>query len=228
METSNLIRILEKSEIFKGLRQDQILHLLNFLDTEIKEYKKGAIIFSEGEECMHLSIVLDGIVEVQNLFPSGKVVRYVELGPPNVFGEALIFGTDSSYPTDIGAFTDVKIMMIRKEKLSIGLTNHHVLLSNYMRLLSDKMRLLNGKIKLLAQDSVSKKVAMHILRLSDRQSTDRVICRMTREQLAEHLALPRPSLSRELVRLRNEGIIDFEKDYFDILDRDALEEILFD
>ena len=50
----------------------------------------------------------------------------------------------------------------------------------------------------------------------------------TRKKMAEMLDVPRPSLSRELINMRNEGIIDFDKNVIKIIDLDLLEDCLID
>ena len=50
---------------------------------------------------------------------------------------------------------------------------------------------------------------------------------MNKEEIANFIGIPRPSLSRELIKLRKEKIIDFDRNNITILDIDKLEEILF-
>lgn len=45
---------------------------------------------------------------------------------------------------------------------------------------------------------------------------------MTREELASYLAVDRAALSRTLGELKKEGIIDFHKNHFIILDTEYL------
>nr|WP_242949572.1 helix-turn-helix domain-containing protein [Clostridium pasteurianum] len=44
--------------------------------------------------------------------------------------------------------------------------------------------------------------------------------------MAEELGIPRPSLSRELVNMKKDGLIDFHKNTFKILNLEAMEDIL--
>ena len=54
---------------------------------------------------------------------------------------------------------------------------------------------------------------------------DTVYLKMGREELADFLGVARPSLSRALMRLKEEGLIDVEKNRITVLDRYALEEL---
>jgi len=49
----------------------------------------------------------------------------------------------------------------------------------------------------------------------------------SRKEMAEQLGVPRPSLSRELLNMKSEGIIDCDRNYITILDMDRFEDIFF-
>ena len=51
---------------------------------------------------------------------------------------------------------------------------------------------------------------------------------MTKQKLSEYLGVPRPSLSRELINMKDLGLIDYTRDIIKILDKEALESILMD
>lgn len=54
---------LEQSEIFKGLDNDQLEEIQKYC--EIKEFRQGDKIFSEGEDATHICIVLEGQVDLR-------------------------------------------------------------------------------------------------------------------------------------------------------------------
>ena len=49
---------------------------------------------------------------------------------------------------------------------------------------------------------------------------------MTKQKLSEILGIPRPSLSRELINMKELGIIDYSRDFIKILDKKKLEDLL--
>ena len=71
--------------------------------------------------------------------------------------------------------------------------------------------MLNGKIKSLSYQSLRQKVADYILSEYKRQRKQRVVCRLTRSELADLLGIPRPSLSRELAAMKADRLIDFDR-----------------
>ena len=94
-------------------------------------------------------------------------------------------------------------------------------------LLSDKVIVLNNKIKSISLKNIKQKVADYILQEYKSQKQLIVNLKMNKEEIANFIGIPRPSLSRELIKLRKEKIIDFDRNNITILDIDKLEEILF-
>lgn len=222
-----MIEILKSSLLFKGFTEQNIEHLLKFIETDIKEYNKRETLFLEDDLCEAIGIIISGYLELQTIFPSGKVITHLELGPSDVFGEGLIFSIKNRYPISIQSKGKAKILFIKKDNLIHGLLHHPILLQNFLSLLSNKLYYMNNKVKILSLSTLRKKIAMYLL--TQHKETGQLIfeIRYNRKRLSEHLAVERPSLSRELIRMRNDGLIDFEQSTFKILDEDSLENELF-
>lgn len=97
-----------------------------------------------------------------------------------------------------------------------------------MSLLSEKVLILNNKIKSLSLKTVKQKVVDYILQECISQKTNSIKLKGSKEDLALYLGIPRPSLSRELIKLRDEGLIDFDRHFINVTDLENLEEVLFD
>ncbi|MDU4939526.1 MAG: helix-turn-helix domain-containing protein, partial [Clostridium sp.] len=87
--------------------------------------------------------------------------------------------------------------------------------------------MLNNKVKSLAFKSVREKVINFILELQKSQQNDLVKLKSSKEDIASYLGIPRPSLSRELIKLREDKLIEFDRSSINILNLEALEEELF-
>src|SRR5665648_279993 len=97
----------------------------------------------------------------------------------------------NKFPATIGAIKDSKIMFIKKENLINCLTSCHKFMENFLELLSNKLLILNKKVKMLSLESIRKKIEKVSL---------------SRKEMAKHMGIQRPSLSRELIKMKeNEG-----------------------
>lgn len=218
--------VLQSSILFKSLSQEEIKSMLTNCNYNIFTYKKNDILALEGDKIESIGIVLEGNVEVQKLFPSGNSVTISKLQNGEIFGEAVIFSDFHTYPATIQASSKCKIFFIsRKDILSLCHENTEFL-TNFMGLLSNKILMLNKKITLLSYKSIREKVAYFILTQYKIHKSTTILLKMTKKEIAENLGIPRPSFSRELINMKEDNIIDFNKNEITIIDIDALEDIL--
>ena len=66
-----------------------------------------------------------------------------------------------------------------------------------------------------------------ILELQKSQQSDVIKLKSSKEDISSYLGIPRPSFSRELIKLREDELIEFDRSSIKILNLEALEEELF-
>ena len=91
-----------------------------------------------------------------------------------------------------------------------------------MILLGEKNYILNHKIDLLVIKGIKEKLAAFLLNMQKESGNKQFTINMNRNELAEYLNVSRPSMSRDLSSLKAEGIIDYHKNTFRILDEEKL------
>lgn len=96
-----------------------------------------------------------------------------------------------------------------------------------MSLLSNKVLILNSKIKSISFKTLRQKVINYILNEVKEQKSNLIILNNSKEEIASLLGIPRPSLSRELINLRDKSYIKFDRKNIAVLDIVGLEEELF-
>ena len=149
------------------------------------------------------------------------------LNEGDVFGEALVFSKARTYPATVISLNESKVLFIDKSDILKILTKEEKVLENFISLLSNKVFILNSKIKSISFKSVRQKVIGYILNQVKEQKSNSIMLKNTKEEIAALLAIPRPSLSRELINLRNLGYIKFDRKKITVLDIESLEEELF-
>ncbi len=217
---------LSKSILFKNLDIEKIKILLNEVPYTIVNYEKDDVIAIEEDDCNSLGIILNGNVEIHKPFPSGKIVTINNFEAGNVFGEALVFSGTHKYPATIISTTDSKIMYIDKDDIIKLMMSNDKVLNNFVSVLSNRILMLNNRITNLSHDTVRKKIANIILDEYGKQQSKNLVLPFCRKKMAELLNIPRPSLSRELMNMKNDGIIDYHKNRLEIVDIDLLEDCL--
>lgn len=222
----NLIRTLSFCPLFHGLPKQNIQSMLQSIPYTIVRYNKGQIVALEGEPCDSLGIIMKGSVDIKRIFASGKEITITTMISGNIFGEVLVFSDTNLYPSTIIAVKEVEILYIAKPAiLSLSKTDMQFL-NNIMKLLANKVLMFNEKITCLSLQSIRQKIANYLLDYSKKQNSHSLILPYTRKEMAELMGIPRPSLSREMIKMRQEGLISFDKSLVRILNSTALEDIL--
>lgn len=217
---------LSKSILFNNLDKEEISKLIANVPYSVVDYEKDDVIAIEDDDCHSLGIILVGNIEIHKPFPSGKIVTINHFQAGNVFGEALVFSKSHSYPATIIASSDCKIMYIKKEDIITLMAASSKVLTNFTTVLSNRILMLNERLTNLSYDTVRKKIANIILIEYSKQKNRYLILPFCRKKMAQLLNIPRPSLSRELMKMKEDGIIDYHKNKLKIVDLDLLEECL--
>ncbi|BCG59146.1 Crp/Fnr family transcriptional regulator [Paenibacillus sp. URB8-2] len=222
----NTAQILQNVFCFKDKNQEDISRLLENLLYRVKDYGKNELIAAQGESAEQLGIVLQGQVEVQKIYPNGKNMTIARIDEGQPFGEAVLFSREPLYPATILASIPSKVLYIgKREMLKLFASDPDILLS-YMENMSDRLIMLNRKIEILSLGSLRRQIAFELLKMADKQQTDTVTLPYSKRVWAEHLNVTRPSLSREIGSMRDQGIISFSGNRITLVDRRAVEEIL--
>ena len=101
-----------------------------------------------------------------------------------------------------------------------------IFLEIFLNDLTNKIFVLNKSITNLTFNSVRQKICNFLITEYKLQNSENIKLKMTKEKIAESLGITRPSLSRELINMKDMGIIDYSRSYIKILDLEEIENIL--
>ncbi|MBV4436970.1 Crp/Fnr family transcriptional regulator [Clostridium tyrobutyricum] len=217
---------LKKCILMNNFTENNIKDLLSKINYIVKNYEKDEVIAIEDSHCAKIGILLDGNVEVQKIYASGKNITISKLNIGNIFGEVIIFSNKNKYPATIISSNNSKILFISKENILKLCSISPIFLNNFMALLSNKILMLNKKVKSMSYQTLRQKICFYIIEQYKFQNNSTIKLNMTKKEIAEQLGVPRPSLSRELINMKNENLIEMNKNTITIKDIDYMYELL--
>lgn len=221
-----LIAILHDCALFDGLTDPDIKRICQEATFFRRNFGRDEIVAFEEDPCQSIGIVISGSIHIQRLFSSGKTITLETFYRSDSFGEALLFADQSDYPATLVAREETQVLYIDKQAILDLCNRYPVFMSNILRALSNKILLLNRKIKSLTYTSIRQKVSNHLLEEARRQNSLTLDLPINRSELADFLGIPRPSLSRELVMMKDDGWIEFERNLVKIINVPALKKAL--
>lgn len=209
--------------MFDKLSDEDIIKIEKFLSIEKKFYKKDSYIFMQNDRAVDLFYLVKGDIIVSKIDFSGK--RYIVQN----FKENVIFGEvyaylNEDYDFSAVANADSEVYVIKNFKKLFSLDLSKKFLSSFIDLLAKKCMALSRKNQISTQFTLRQKIANYLIYSEE---NNLVNLNMTREELADFLSTTRPSLSRELSKMKDEGIIDVDGKKIKILDKETIIDLTY-
>lgn len=227
--SSEVIDYLLNVQLFSGLSEDELKSIMACFAPVIKRYEKGEIAAIAGDPLLNIGVVLDGEFEItrENAAGNKSIIAFVYRG--STFGEVAAFSGRKEWPSTVTARKDSLLLFLPPDRFSghcqNGCAFHKALIQNMLKIISEKAAALNRKVMYLEIKSMRAKLCTYLLEQQKTFHSSAFILPMNKNELADFLNVSRPSMSRELGRLRDEGVLDFYLSSVRILDETALKEM---
>ena len=214
--------------MLRNKNRKELLEFFKDVKYSINIYDKGETIALENSPCDKIGLVLSGSVDIKRILTSNKIVHVSSFNSGHLFGEIIAFSNASLYPATVLSSTNSEVMFIDKDDFIYFCTNHPDFLRLLLNDLTNKILTLNKSITGLSFSTIRQKICNFLIQESNIQGTNFIKLNMTKQKLSESLGVPRPSLSRELINMKDHGLIDYTKDIIKIVDKNAIENILME
>lgn len=214
--------LLKKSKLFKGMKDEEIIIMLHCLEASKKTYKKNEIVFSMGSKIDSIGLVLNGKLEIarEDFWGNKSMISILQEG--DIFGEAYAFTTDDPFWASVATLTDASVLFLKANKVinscSKACSFHSELINNLVGVIAHRNLKLNEKVAHMSERSIRRKVLSYLSNESKKANNYKFKITFNRQQLADYLSVDRSALSNELSKLRNEGILNFERNYFELIE----------
>jgi len=202
--------------ICRNIPVDEREKFLNELKFKTISFQKGELIAQQGNNVNALYILSKGSVKAEMVSESGSVLNIETIHAPNPLAAAFLFAENNHFPVDVVALDDVEIILISKDAMMKQLLRHEAFLQGFMTYNANRVQFLSERLKLLSTKTIKGKIAQFILARS--KGTDFSL-EMSQTTLAEYFGVTRPSLSRSIAEMIDEGIISLKRKNGKILNR---------
>jgi len=184
-------------------------------------FRKGEIIAFEEEHMKHVGIVISGAVDMIKEDLWGNKTMLVRIRKNEVFGETFACGEDTLSMVTFVVSEDAKVMFLPFSRVMRSCSRacifHQQLIENMVRIIANKNRDLMRKVEVVSKRTLREKVLAYLSIQAQAQGTRYFEIPLGRIELAEFLCVDRSALTRELVKMKKDGLIDYDKNCFRIL-----------
>ncbi|MBE6608527.1 MAG: Crp/Fnr family transcriptional regulator [Ruminococcaceae bacterium] len=211
--------IIAKNSLFAGLSEDDTQYALSFFGAKPAHFEKGEMLARAGEPLTRFGMVLSGNVQVCMEDFDGNSIIMAIVTPGHTFGESLCFIGNES-PVNIYAVSDTELLWLKTDKIKEhGSDKIAVLITDrFISMLAARTLEMNDRIQILSKIKLRDRLVTYF---SQNVSKYGMSFRLplSREDMAAYLGTDRSALSRELGKMRDEGIIEFCRNNFTIKHR---------
>ncbi len=214
------IDILKQVAIFQNVSEKNILSMLKCLEAYEQVYTKNDILLLAGDKVSSVGIIVDGSAQIvkEDIMGNRNIVS--EIGIADMFGEAFACANVAKSPVTVLTTTGCKVMYIRFNRIVTTCSSscgfHTKLISNMLSLIAQKNIFLNNKIDILSQRSTREKLMAYFSMQMQKTGTNKFRIPFSRDELADFLCVNRSALSRELSNMKQENILDFDRNEFEV------------
>lgn len=224
----SMISSLIKSPIFANMSEPEIESCLTCSRSFTVSYKKDDYIFRQFDKPNRLLLLLSGTVIIgRNSYDGKRHIMTTYHHPGDMFGDVFLFLQKQNYEYYAQALTDASVLQIPKEFMyhtcGNGCVCHSQMISNMLAILSQKAFYLTQRLQIVSSSSLRQKIAKTLL--WHHENTGGSSFSLSREDLADFLNAARPSVSRELMKMQQDGLIHTDKRRIFIDDMERLQEL---
>jgi len=213
--------ILKKCALFEGITEDSLLRLLPCFGARVESFDKKYTVFAEGSPARYVGIVLSGSVQIVKNDYDGNRSIVLTVGPSGLFGESFACADISEMPVSVIAAEESEIMLIDCHHILHTCSNacghHQQMIFNLMKNLAIKNLAFHQKIEVTSKRSTREKLLTYLSLQAQRAHAKSFRIPFDRQELADYLEVERSGLSSEIGKLKREGILRCDKNFFELL-----------
>lgn len=206
----NYVDIISKIDLFGSFTKDELSLMFRSSRYRIRQYDKGQIIHLQNEHCNSMGIILDGSVSVQKIDENGSVLIISVFLHGDILGANLIFSHRNTYPMTVAAQSKAVVLHMDRE-LILELCQRNVsFMIGFMTAISDRTLVLADKIDAISLKTIRQCVLDYLKYECYLQKSNTVTLGISKKDFADRLGVQRTSLSRELNKMRKDGLIEYD------------------
>ena len=210
---------LSQLPLFQGMEESECLQMVACLQSNPRTFHAGETAYTYGSgDGQTLGLVQEGQAVLVKIDARGSRTILERLGPGGIFGEGVAFASLPCDSVTLVCETACTVLFLPRAKLAAPCAKacgcHHQLLENLLVLFAEHSLQLSRKLSCLSRRTLREKLLGYLSTQSRLAGSNRFSIPYSRQELADYLSVDRSALSKELSRMKAEGLLDYHRSDF--------------
>ena len=169
-------------------------------------------------------LILKGSALVENVDNLGDISILMRLKQGHVYGLESAYAGEETYKDSLIAREKTLVMFMNKHRVITPCANkcrrHDIVVKHLMQMVAKSNMKLLDKITHLSKKTIREKLMSYLTALAKKRGTNYFELPYNKTELANYLSIDRTAMSAELTRMKQDGLIDFEKRQFHLIKKE--------
>ena len=205
-------------KLFYGIDPHRLPLLLDDLNVTKRHYSSGQIILSQGEKTENFGVIEHGCIDASHYTTDGGESLIAQLSAGQVFADFIAASPSKESPVTLIAHEDCTVVLIPINELfsaHIGFEKEMgLIMTNLVGIYAEQYFELKDRVFCITAPTLREKILRFFCLQQEKTKSNCFTINMTRERMATYLNAERSALSRELMRMKKEKIIDCNGKHF--------------
>jgi len=207
--------------LFEGIAPSDLSGVLDFLSARRVNYAKGAVIMQEGSPARDVGVLLAGRIQLIRTDYYGNRSIMLSIQPKQLFAASFACAKAARMPVSVVAAEDCEVLLLDCSRVLTLCCNacefHSRIVFNMLRIVSERNIALHRKALITARRTTREKLMTYLLMQAKEAGRADFAIPFDRQGLADYLEVDRSGLSAEMSKLKKEGVLDYYKNHFRLL-----------
>jgi len=214
-------KLLKETKIFKDVTEFECQAMMFCFKTRFKTYLKNEKIVKQGDPMEDAVLIVKGGSIVEHIDALGNISIIMRLKKGDVYGVESSYAGEKVYKDSVVATEKTLVMFMNKHRLITPCENrckkHESVTKNLTQIIAENNLNLLEKLSHMSKKTMREKLLSYFNSLARKSGSNYFEIPFSKTELANYLSVDRSAMSSELSKMRDEGVIDFEKRQFHLL-----------
>lgn len=218
--------LIGRSPLFERIDAADLEPMLHCLGARQRSFPKGAYVFRMGDRTTSMGMVLEGSVRLEKEDYWGNRSILASFGPGQSFAEVYACEPDLALDINVVTAEDTVVLLLDVGRITSMCPSscafHARLIRNLLGIIAKRTHALTRKIEHVAKRTTRSKLLSYLSDQAEAAHASRFAIPFDRQELADYLSVDRSAMCAELSRMKKDGIIDYNRNRFEIVRRSSL------